>query len=148
MRIIRRDKEGKPDGVIIVEIDDSLAYGSPAFTMHEKEAAEDFHSEPRTEVQQAQLSFNDMGIKGEAVDKRITISQYKKVERLRIPTTTKTFASRRALDQYIGVNTRPEICATVQLFAPGATNETTADDYKSFKNIFTCLHSTPRNGLT
>lgn len=57
------------------------------------------------------------------------------------------FISQRALAQYIGVNVRPDICAPVQLIAPGK-NEVTDKDIKSLKKTTKFLKETIEQGLT
>lgn len=53
----------------------------------------------------------------EIQDDTIKMTQEKKIEELQIPKTEESFRSQRALAQYISVNCRPNICATVQLIA-------------------------------
>lgn len=50
----------------------------------------------------------------------VTMYQTEKVYKQQVPWKLEEFASQRSLAQYICVNTRPDICAAVQLIAPGS----------------------------
>lgn len=50
----------------------------------------------------------------------ILIDQKDKIRKLEIPKSQKGFAIQRSMCKYIGVNTRPDVCTTVKLVAPGA----------------------------
>lgn len=50
----------------------------------------------------------------------INIYKERKIAKLTSPETQKYFAIEMALVQYIGVNCRQNICAAVQLIAPGS----------------------------
>lgn len=62
-------------------------------------------------------------------DSVVRMEQRDKIEKLTIPTNDKEFASKHAMVQYIGVNFHPDVCAPVQLVAPGQ-EQTTKEGYK------------------
>ena len=78
---------------------------------------------------------------------RYIIDQSDKIRRLEPADNSSDFISQRALAQYIGVNVRPDICAPVQLIAPGK-NEVTDKDIKSLKKTTKFLKETIEQGLT
>lgn len=49
----------------------------------------------------------------------IRMDQRDKIYKLTVPATKKEFTSKKAMAQYVGVRCRPDICAAVQLIAPG-----------------------------
>lgn len=51
-------------------------------------------------------------------DRRINVTQQKKILELLTPTTEESFSSQYVLIQYIGVNCRSDIYATIQWLAP------------------------------
>lgn len=57
------------------------------------------------------------------------------------PATQESLKSRRALAQYIGVNCPPNICATVQLIAPG-NSDVEEKQYKLLKKSVEHLKKT------
>ena len=90
------------------------------------------------EVSQARSTFEE-GV-------RYSMSQADKIEKLAIAETQQEFTSQRALAQYIGVNVRPDICAPVQLIAPGKL-PTTDKERKSLKKTTKFLKETIDQGL-
>lgn len=114
--MIKRDK-GKLKGLVMLQVDDSLRLGSEEFITEEQLAAREFKSKEREFLSNATLDFN--GIRIHNVKNGIRIFQSDKIQKLKTPDSQKSFASIRAMSQYIGVSTRPEICALVQLISPG-----------------------------
>lgn len=74
------------------------------------------------------------------------MSQTDKIERLTTATTQQAFSSQGAAAQYIGINTRPDICAAVHLIAPGNA-PTKPEEYKSLAKSIKFLHETKTQGL-
>lgn len=62
---MRLNKYGLPDGLIILQVDDSLAYGYPTFMRYEQKAAAVFNSNPRNNLSSSQLPFNITDIRME-----------------------------------------------------------------------------------
>lgn len=77
---------------------------------------------------------------------RLKQSSPKKIERLVIAATQKQFASQRAMSQYIGVNSRPDICQRVQLIYPG-NYFTNPNEFKVLEKIIKHFRTTPNQGL-
>ena len=101
-----------------MQVDDSLGVGTESFLEKEEIASKQFRCKPRTIISSENTSFNGINIKKTTASYSITQSD--KVDKLVDPTTSVEYASHRALAQYVGVNTRPDICAPVQLLAPGS----------------------------
>lgn len=91
------------------------------------------------------IVFNRVRVNGSASGE-IIMDQADKIEALTKPTNDKDFASRRADAEYIGVNCRPDICAPVQLTAPGR-QRTTKDEYKTLWKVIDQLKATKNIGL-
>lgn len=77
----------------------------------------------------------------------IIIRQEDKIKNLDIPDTQKGFESHRAMDQYIGVNCRPDVCSPVQFIAPGSEPTTTVE-YKTLEKVVKNLRTSKEDGLT
>lgn len=75
------------------------------------------------------------------------MDQRKKISRISHPTTYNAFASKRVMAQYVGVNCRPDVCAAVQLIAPGG-DRVTKEEYLTMNRVIIHLKSYPRFGLT
>lgn len=75
------------------------------------------------------------------------MDQEEKVTRLTVPTNEKDFASKREMAQYIGVNCRPDICAAIQLIAPGGESLKNSE-YATIRKVIDHLQSDPPFGLT
>lgn len=73
--------------------------------------------------------------------------QNDKVDNLEKAETPNTFPNQRAVTQYIGVNSRPDICASVKLIAP-ERYPTTIPEYKSFSKILKFLRSSKHDVLS
>lgn len=82
-----------------------------------------------------------------AKDRKVSITQGGKIDKVKKATTEQPFASQRTLDQYIGDNVRPEICAAVQPIAPG-NEPTTARDFKSLKKATLFIQGKIDQGLS
>lgn len=63
------------------------------------------------------------------------MNQTEKLDLLEHPESEKSFISTRVMAQYIYVNTRPDVTASVQLFAPGSEPVTT-EEFKTFAKSF------------
>lgn len=79
-------------------------------------------------------------------DGRITITHVDNFSRIRIPNTQAELSSQREMDQYVGFKKRPEVCAAIQLVAPG-NNTSTPADYKSFAKTTKFLQQTKQQGI-
>ena len=143
--VLVKRKGNTIDGVIMLQVDDSLGFGTPAFLDLEESASKLFRCKPRTGITSKPISFN--GIMINKLQNGYRMSQTDKVDRLTIATTQKAFSSQRAAAQYIGVNTRPDICAAVQLIAPGNA-PTTPAEFKSLSKSIKFLQETKDQGLT
>lgn len=74
------------------------------------------------------------------------MTKSKKIENLSTPTTEEGFRSQSALAQYIVVNCRPDVCAAVQLIAPGSTKVEDAQ-FKSLGKAVPHLKETKKIGF-
>lgn len=74
------------------------------------------------------------------------MTQSDTIHQLDVPVEQKRFTSQRALAQYIGVISRSDICAKIQLVTPGAS-VTTRKEYNSLAKTVAHLHQTRMHGL-
>lgn len=120
------------DGLILLQVDDSLGFGSEKFLSEEEMESTAFRCKPRTMITKKPISFN--GILIHKLNRNIyTISQPGNITNLMQTMDQKIFSSQRASDQYVGVNTNPDVCAAVQIIAPG-NKPTTNEEYKYLNN--------------
>lgn len=143
--LLIKKEGGNLIGVVILQVDDSFCIGNKDFLIEEEQASKEFICKERRFITKEPTSFNGLmiGIDDEGA---LVISQTAKIEKLNEVNDEKDFISKRALAQYIGVCTRPDICANVQLIAPG-TNPVSDDDYKTLNSTIKHLHNTKHIGL-
>ena len=153
--LIRRTKDGALDGLILLQVDDSLGLGSDTFMQEEEQASKAFRCKPRTPISEEETGFNGISIKSKTETQTsntetmrgYTITQCDKIRKLDDKIEgEKQFISQRALAQYIGVNVRPDICAPVQLITPGNAPPSN-NDYKSLMKTIKFLKATTSQGL-
>lgn len=143
--LIRNSEQGL-EGLILLKVDDTLGLGTTKFLEEEQEASKHFRSKPRTKLGPNPTAFNGLEI-ARHDDGIITITQEDKIYRIRTPTSQAELASQRALAQYVGVNTRPDVCAAIQLVAPGSKPPTPAE-FKSFAKTVKFMQQTKPQGLS
>lgn len=118
---------GKLDGIIIFQVDGSLGLGTEKFLKDEDKAAKHFRAKQGTNLSSITININGSKVTHNK-DTTITMSQKDKIERITIPYNETSFIIQRAIIQYIGSNTMPDICANVQLLVPALL---THADYES-----------------
>lgn len=77
---------------------------------------------------------------------RYRVTQEDKIARLKHADTIPEFISARELAQYIGMKTRPDVCAPIKLIAPGNTPPPNKE-IRLLKNITTFMKDTCDQGL-
>ena len=132
------------EGLILLQVDDSLGFGTDLFLTTEEAASATFRCKPRTAITNKPVTFNGINIHKQ--EHQYIMKQEDKIDRLIISSTEKEFTSQRAAAQYIGVNTRPDIATPFQLLAPG-NQPTTPAQFKSLTKAITFLKSTKGQGL-
>lgn len=139
-----RDEEGLR-GLVILQVDASFGAGTNAFLEKEDKTNEHFQSKPQNILGDRFTTFN--GIRVQIRDDRsVYMNQKDKFDSLAIPTTKKEFSSTREKQQYIGVTTLPDICASTQLIAPG-TEPTKEAEFKIICMTISLLHETSDTGI-
>lgn len=137
--LLKRDKDGLV-GTIILQVDDSFGVGTETFLHDEATAVTQFKHKPRQILGATAVRFNGLHI-SKLNDGKVLLGQHEKIEKLQTPSDEKRFASMRALAQYVGVNIGPDICAPVQLVAPGS-EQTTAAEFKTLEKVIDFLKDT------
>lgn len=105
--------------MVILQIDDSMIVGTERFLRTEDQMSTLFLSTPSKCFEKYQITTNGVELSLH-IDKQIRMIQDKETLKLEMPDHQDAFGSQRALEQYIGVKCWPDICATVQLIAPGS----------------------------
>lgn len=115
-------------------MDDTFAFGNAKFIADEGRASKAFLVKPMKFLSDAPIKFNSLVLRLEPT-KTITTTQSSKIERIFSPLTAKNSASIRATAQYVGVNFIPDVCATIQLLAPGSEEDTDSEKKQLSKCI-------------
>lgn len=124
--LLVKRKNGHLSGVIILQVGDILILGTETFLAEEEEAVARFKIKPRKPINEDETIFNGISIISNK-NGEVLINQSDKIDKFDIPHDEKNFACQRSMAQYIGVNFRPDICAPVQLIAPGSQMTTTTE---------------------
>lgn len=97
---------------------DILIVGSNSILVDEQKTSKEVFCKELYCLQELPTLFNglDISINREGV---YFMNQEEKSNQLLVPKTEKAFKSQRALGQDTGMNCRPDVCAAVQLIAPG-----------------------------
>lgn len=111
----------------------------------EENSSEHFESKPRTILSEAIITFNGTRV-SRRLNGTIHTDQEDKIKYLTVTQTQKKFAITRANVQYVGVMTRPDICASTQLKAPGS-EPSTQPELKIVANTIKTHQSTAGIGL-
>lgn len=111
----------------------------------EEKAATTFRSNPRSILSDKPMAFNGVRITLDG-EREIKINQEDQNLALTLPKGDKEFTSRRPMSPYIGVDCRPDVCAPVQLIAPGRDLPTTTK-FKTFYKVIKNLNNTADMGL-
>lgn len=138
--LVKHDKNGTLEGIVFFKLDDIQALGTTDLREQEDMVARHFKSNPRTLFTGDPQLVNRKRLRrmesGDIID-----DQPEKILKLSIPKNEKEISSHRAMEQYVGVNCRPEVCSCVQLVAPGSEPKT-KEDLKSFNRAVTRLRNT------
>ena len=143
--LVRRNGQNL-EGMVALQVDDSLAMGTASFMSDEEIASSKFICKPRSLLTNKPLTFNGLTLT-RSTNGKIYATQKEKILRLKHPTNQSEFTSNRALAQYIGVCVRPDLCAAIQLLAPGK-EPTTPTEMKQLTKTINRLHETSDTGLS
>lgn len=142
--VLYRRTGQKLEGIIVLQVDDSLGAGMETFLNEESQASKAFRCKERTPVNETPVVFNGISIRKEG--HAYTMTQSEKIDKLKPPGNDKEYASSRALAQYIGVCTRPDVCSSVQLLVPQKEG-VTAEQTKKLTKVFSHMAGTREQGL-
>lgn len=117
--LMKKILKGGIEGAVIIQVDDSLITGSEDSMKLGESEAKKFLTKPRTPVTRNTFQFNSINIVF-SPDGEICIDTTDKIKNLKHAISQKDFGSQRAASQYIFFNLRSDICANLQLIAPGA----------------------------
>lgn len=138
------------DGMILLQVEDSLGFGTQQLLDKEEKSSQIFRCKPRTPIDPNATAFNEVDIKHVRSQPTTKVSyiiyQSDKIEKLEEEGTQNHFTIQCSMAQYIGLNFRPDIWAPVQLVAPGKRLKTELD-YKSLNKTTRFLKTTKNQGL-
>jgi len=144
--ILSFKKKNKLEGATAIQVDDVFGIGSDDFLKIEEETATKFKSKKRKILSPGQqATFNGTTISFEK-DNTYKLLQKEKLEALSPVTTNKNFHSARAKIQYVGVMTRPDLCAETQLLANGI-DDPSKEDLKRLNKLIKYCKKTKDIGL-
>lgn len=144
--LYKRQKGQKLEGLTIMQVDDTFGHGDEQFLQTENEKAKFFKSKPRHILKEGQnVVFNGCQIKLNA-DGSYELHNSDKLERLEKVKTAEEFISARAAIQYIGVSTRPDLCAPAQLLAT-TVDKVNDQDIKDLNKLIKFCKETKDIGL-
>lgn len=103
--VLVKHKDEKLEGMLILQVDDSLILGTKVFLEDEERESRKFKKKPIIELTNTPMHFNGDQISGEGYS--IKIHQAEKIAKLKPPINRNDFTTTTAMDQYIGVNNRP-----------------------------------------
>lgn len=116
--VMIRRTNGRLEGLVLLQVNDSLGRATIELLAEEKEALKVFRCKPRKIISTQPTTFNGLTVTKSSEDTFET-TQTDKIRKLTSEGTQKELAPQRELAQYVGVNSRPDIGAKVQLIAPG-----------------------------
>lgn len=119
--VLNRNKDCKLQGAVGLQVDDYLAFSNDLFFSQEKPKFHTLKSKPRTLLYNTATSYNGSNLS--IHDGTIHMTQTDKIAQHTIPENQKSFTSDRALAQYIGLSTRPDMYDIMQIITP-RTNHT------------------------
>lgn len=128
------------EGLVIMQVDDSLMAVSASFRLEDEEARRTFKTKPIQQLRDIPIVFNGVILKKEGQSMMMT--QAENTAKLRIPECERSFASIRAMAEYMGVNLRPDIAAGVQFIAPGG-HPTDKEEFATLKKFINHLKRRP-----
>lgn len=137
--LIRRSTNGL-NRLILLQVKYTLGLGTTPFLEEEDNASREFRRKPREQLTETPVSFNDVNIV-RTKDGEISTSQEDKIEGIKLPAMPHELDRLRALAQYAGENTRQDVCAAIQLMAPGNSPSTPAE-FKTFEKTVQFLQDT------
>lgn len=140
-----KQKDEKLEGMVTSQVDVSLVLGTEVFLGEEELASKRFRKKPRIGLKNTPIHFNGTEIPREGDS--IKMHQAEKTAKLKPLITQNDFASARTMAQHIGVETRPDVIASVQKLGPGES-KTTENEFILSRKVIKRLQSDPRFGLT
>lgn len=125
---MRHDATNKLDGMAVIQVDDTLIMGSPAFMADEERESSAFPSKGRTIISSSPVQFNGTHISRHGCDIVVEQNAYTSCLKSEYPRTAKEFATARGKASYATASTRPDqACAINQASQVRATLAENAD---------------------
>ena len=144
--LLYRHSATETDGITALQVDDSYGHGTKEFLEEEERESKRFKCKPRKILKVGETtSFNGSQITVET-NRVHLLRQMDKLRKVAKPKNPEEMVSLRALLQYIGCCTRPDLCASVQLLASQVTDPDNST-YSAMEKIVERCHDTTDMGL-
>lgn len=131
------------EGLVILQVDDSLLEGTEKFLSEQDEASRAFKTKVSQKLALAPIVLNGVTLQKEG--REIKVTEAEKVAKRKEPYFEKSFASIRAMVQYVGLKCRPDVNATVELIVPGK-EQTAREEYRTLNRIINHIKYTKEIG--
>ena len=143
--LYRKTQDGSVDGLVCLQVDDSIGAGSQEFLREEAEAAKRFKTRTAKVLEDGQeLKFNGHYIK--RIGKTIVLHQHPYEARIpteRVLRTPDSFMTNRGKASYLSSCTRPDIACAVNQLSQRKASEASESDFKRLDVVFKRLREDP-----
>ena len=135
-------------GMTALQVDDAFGQGDDNFLRTEEEKSKRFKCKPGKVFQPGDTAFFN-GCSISAMDHGVhCLGQSVKLRSLKQPMNQTEMVSAKALMQYIGTCTRPDLCAPTQLLSEAVTTTPTKETFQTMNKLINWCHDTSSAGLT
>jgi hypothetical protein len=133
--LVKRDENSALQGLVGIQVDDSLFLGDARFVEDEKREVQRFKCKDASVLGAKFLEFNGAEIHRLA-DNKLVIKQPNHIMRMAAATNLTEFVSQRALGAYIASLSRPDLLGEFQLLASAAREPMEANIKKLNKILY------------
>lgn len=140
--LFRRNEDGDLEGIICLQVDDSIGGGTVAFLKDENENSKVFRTrEQKLLAEQSEMRFNGQYIRREG--RMVYLHQRPYVERMplqNIERSAASFMSHRGQAAYVSTCTRPDVTCAVNQLTQVVPDSADEHDFKRLDTVFKRMH--------
>jgi Reverse transcriptase (RNA-dependent DNA polymerase) len=140
----RHTHDGRIDGMIVTQVDDSLQAGRESFMADEMRESSTFLSKGRFTVKASGTNFN--GVTIVSTPTGFNVHQHQYIEQMPVgpcPRNARDFATLRGMASYATANTRPDVVCAVNMLSQVTPAAATEDNFISLDEAVLRLKNTP-----